>query len=139
MRWKWEEVREDWRKELRTEGEEEEKVGPTRRMWRGIGRERERRSEMREGMGRGPGPEAARDFLREEARDGKGSFVDLGSRWDWWVRKESRPRIGAEVLGTAAVQRRRIRRRAAVGIFYFGGWFGLLTGESWKNCSILAR
>lgn len=127
MRWKLEEVTEDWRKEVRREEEEEEKEGPTRRIWRGIGRLRERRSEIREETAREPGEEEARDFFTEEGRDGKGSFVDLGSRWDWWVRKESRPGIVAEMTTVAVVVRSRIRRRmveveaeaaAEVGIFF---------------------
>ena len=119
-----EEVREDWRNEVRREEEEEEKLGPTRRIWRGIGRESESRLEIREGIGRGPGEEEARDFLIEEGRDGKGSLLDLGSLLDWWVRKESSPGIGAELMWLVVVVRRRIRKRIVVevGIFYFEGF-----------------
>ncbi|MFS8011345.1 hypothetical protein Hanom_Chr14g01307981 [Helianthus anomalus] len=74
-------------------------------MWMGEVIWRERREEV---VGGGRRVEE-RDFLRAEERERKVSLVAWGSRWEWWERKESRPRIGVEVVVVMVVVRRRKR------------------------------
>lgn len=51
-----------------------------------------------------------RDFFRGDERYRKESFVACGSRRDCWDRKESKPRIGVEVVEAVAVFRSRRRK-----------------------------
>lgn len=73
--------------------------------WMGTEMERERRGDDVEGGG---GSE--RDFLRWEGRERKVSLEAIGSIWDWWERKESKPNIGADEIVVEIEKRKNTRR-----------------------------
>ena len=106
-------------KECKREAESEGK-SPTRRTLTESERERERREEMREGMW-GRDRERERDFLMEEGRERKESLEACGSKRAWWVRKDSRPTIGAAAVMVVAEVMRKMKRAATVVMGIFGG------------------
>lgn len=56
-----------------------------------------------------------RCFLREEGREMKESLVAVGSTRYCWLRKESRPGIGAEIVVVMKKERRRTAAMTVVG------------------------